>query len=195
MKHPFVAAGVFLLFFGCTLAQVQVNVVSERTALENQVLGSYNSLADEVMLVASVRGMDPTGRIEQPPRRSREQQDAIEAMQVLAFNEDDIDAFKRLGWVGEDNRGLLEEFPMEKTAVPDELKEFAQRYGEDEFRNVLTQVNEARERIMRRVVETNPHLSEKDLPDVRRVFAKLNREHALSGEKIQNEGGSWVVKP
>ena len=66
-----------VLVFGCTLADVQVNVVSERTSLENQVLGSYNALADDVLLVASVRGMDPLGHVQTTPRRSREFQNAI----------------------------------------------------------------------------------------------------------------------
>jgi uncharacterized protein YdbL (DUF1318 family) len=195
MNRLYIPAGLFLLFFGCTLAQVQVNVVSERTALENQVLGSYNSLSDEVLLVASVRGLDPTGKIETPPRRSREQRDAIEAVQVLAFNEDDTDAFKRLGWVGEGNTGLLQAFSMDKTSAPKELAAFAERYGEEEFKSVVSRVNDAREVVMRRVVETAPNLTEADLPEVRRVFAKLNRENALPGEKIQNEDGAWVVKP
>ena len=90
---------------GCTLAKVDVNVVSQRTALENQVLGSYNALSDDVLLVASVRGVDPTGKIETPPRKSREYQNAVTAMETLAFHEDDVDAFKRLGWVGENNSG------------------------------------------------------------------------------------------
>ena len=58
----------------CTLAKVDVNVVSERTALENQVLGSYNALTQDVLLVASVRGVDPTVAIKTPPKKSREYQ-------------------------------------------------------------------------------------------------------------------------
>ena len=69
MKRPclkLIVASVFFLS-GCTLADVKVNVVSQRTALENQVLGSYNSLSDEVLLVASVRGVEPSGTIKPLP--------------------------------------------------------------------------------------------------------------------------------
>ena len=100
---------------GCTLAEVKVNVASERTSLENQILGSYNSLSEETLLVASVRGVDPLGRIQTPQKKSGEQQDAVTAMQVLSFHADDVDAFKRLGWVGEDNKGLLTAFAMQLT--------------------------------------------------------------------------------
>lgn len=192
------SAILFLMFgalAGCTLAQVQVQVASERTALENQVLGSYNALSDEVMLVASVRGVDPFGQIQAPPPRSLEYQHAMEAIQVMAFHEDDVRAFKRLGWVGENNQGLLTPFPMETQNVPQDLKEFVSRYPEGEFEDVTHQVNQAREVLMRRVVETNPDLTMRDLPAVQEVFGKLNRENALAGEKIQNPDGAWTVKP
>ena len=177
---------------GCTLAAVDVNVVSERTALENQVLGSYNALSDDVLLVASVRGVDPGGKIKTVPRKSREHQNAVMAIETLAFHEDDMDAFKRLGWVGENNLGLLTTFPMNKENAPDDLQAFAARYPPDEFLSVVKQVNRAREVVMMRVVETNSDFTEKDLPRIKRVFAKLNREKALSGEKIQKEDGSWA---
>ena len=195
MRQRLLLAGIAVLAFGCTLAEVQVNVVSERTALENQVLGAYNSLSDEVLLVASVRGVDPTGKIESPPRMSRGKQDAVDAVQVVAFNQDDIDAFKRIGWVGEGREGLLKAFPMETTAAPEDLADFAARYPKAEFEAVVGQVNAARETIMRRVVETDPALDEDDLPQVRRVFGKLNRESALPGEKVETEDGMWENKP
>ena len=180
------------IIMGCTLAKVDVNVVSERTALENQVLGSYNALSDDVLLVASVRGVDPSGKIKTPPRKSREYQNAVTAMETLAFHEDDVDAFKRLGWVGENNLGLLTSFPMNREKAPDDLQAFVARYPQNEFLSVVKQVNGAREVVMMRVVETNADFTEKDLPQIKRVFAKLNREKALPGEKLQKEDGSWT---
>jgi hypothetical protein len=195
MKPYYFLGLLVLLLFGCTLAQVEVSVVSERTALENQVLGSYNALSQEVLLVASVRGVDPMGRIQTPPRRSKDYQDATASMQTLAFHADDLEAFKRLGWVGENNEGLLTPFPMNKDRIPEDLKTFANRYQKEEFNIVLEEVNTAREVIMRRVVEINDDFSMEDLPKIRRVFGKINRENALQGEKIQTEDGSWKVKP
>ncbi len=180
---------------GCTLAQVKVDVVSERTSLENQVLGTYNALDREMLLVASVRGVDAEGRVETPPRQSQEQQDVLLAMQVLSFHEDDLQAFKQLGWVGENKEGLLTAFPMTKEKVPKELKEFAERYKEEEFRSVVGKINSAREVVMQRVIATNENFTEGDLPAVRSVFAKLNAENAKSGDKVQAEDGTWKVKP
>jgi hypothetical protein len=188
---------ILIILSGCTLAEVQVNVVSERTALENQVLGSYNSLGQEMLLVASVRGVDPLGKIKPPPRQSQGFKDAIEAMQTMAFHADDVDAFKRLGWTGENNRGFLAPFPIKKTPVkgtPQNLREFAARYPEKEFTTVIQQVNIARDVVMKRVVEINEDFTTQDLPKIRRVFGNINRENALPGDKIQKEEGSWIVK-
>lgn len=194
LRNLALAAALSSALCACTLAEVKVNVASERTSLENQILGSYNALSDETLLVASVRGVDPLGRIQTPPRKSGEQQDAIAAMQVLSFHADDVDAFKRLGWVGEDNRGLLQAFPLARDKSPDDLKDFAARYGQKEFDSVVAEVNAAREVVMRRAVETNVRLTTADLPKVRAVFAKLASDTSRPGDRLQNPDGSWTVK-
>ena len=195
MKKTLSMLMVVALCAGCTLAQVKVDVVSERTSLENQVLGTYNALDREMLLVASVRGVDTEGRVQTPPRQSREQQDVLLAMQVLSFHEDDLQAFKQLGWVGENKEGLLTVFPMTKEKVPKELKDFADRYTEEEFKSVVEKMNSAREIVMRRVIALNENFTEADLPVVRSVFAKLNAENTNSGDKYQAEDGTWKVKP
>lgn len=192
LAKPFVFIFVFIL--GCTLADVKVEVMSERTTLENQVLGAYNSLDSEMLLAASVRGVDSKGRIRRPPKHSREHKDAVASMQVLAFHDDDLQAFKRLGWAGENAEGTITAFPMDKASVPEDLKVFAERYKAEEFDAVISQVNEAREAVMRRVVDLNENMSEKNMPEVRRIFGKLNRENARPGEKIQMDDGTWKIR-
>lgn len=182
------------LLSGCTLAKVDVTVVGERTALENQVLGTYNALDQEMLLAASVRGVDPEGRLRRPPPKSQDQKDAVQAMQVLAFHADDVAAFKRLGWVGEGNQGLLGTFPLERKKAPGDLAAFAADFREEEFRAVVAAVNGARDTVMRRVIEVNEDFSEADLPRVRGVFASLNADKALPGEKVQGADGAWQVK-
>ncbi len=186
---------IMLMFVsGCTLAQVKVEVVSERTALENQVLGTYNSLDSEMLLLASVRSVDSEGSIQKPPRQSQEHKDAMTAIQVQSFHADDVQAFKQLRWVGENNEGLLTAFQMSKENAPENLKDFAARYTSEEFNAVISQVNQSREIIMLRVIEMNENLKESDMPEIRRIFGKLNAENALNGEKIQSENGTWTIK-
>jgi hypothetical protein len=181
-----------LLLGGCTLAKVDVNVVGERTSLENQVLGTYNSLSEELLLVASVRGVSPTGTIEAPPRRSPEQQDATRALETIAFHADDLDAFKRLGWAGENREGLISPFPREVPKnLPRELQSFATLYTEAEFRQVIDEVNQSREVLMQRVVQTNENFTARDLPAIRKVFAKINRQNSAPGTRVQADDGTW----
>jgi len=179
----------------CTLADLEVNVVSERTALENQVLGTYNALNEDAMLVASVRGVTPTGEIEVRPEQSPEQQQAVEAMQVLGFHQDDVQNLKTLGWVGENRQGVLSAFPMQSGNVPDGLEEFAARFSQEEFSFVLQEVNQARETIMRQVIQTNESFTEQDLDRIREVFWRMHAEQALPGEKVQATDGTWEVSP
>ncbi|GAM09837.1 hypothetical protein OR1_02119 [Geobacter sp. OR-1] len=183
---------VILALSGCTLAKVDVNVVSERTSLENQVLGTYNSLNEELLLVASVRGVSPTGRIETPPRRSPEQQDAVRALETIAFHADDLESFKRLGWVGENREGLIAPFPREiPKTLPADLKDFATLYNDAEFSQVIEEVNQSREVLMQRVIQTNENFTSKDLPAIRKVFAGINRQNSTPGTKVQADDGSW----
>ena len=128
------AIGVILaLLTGCTLADVNVEVISERTALENQVLGSYNALDAQMLLTASVRGVDASGNIARPPAHSREYKDTLRAMQTLDFHADDLERFKRLGWVGENNQGRVERFGMSTEKAPASLLDFAETYSTEEF--------------------------------------------------------------
>lgn len=184
--------GVMLLVTGCTLAKVDVNVVSERTSLENQVLGTYNSLSEDMLLVASVRGVSPTGKIDAPPRHTPEQVDATRAMETIAFHADDVESFKRFGWIGENQDGLLTPFTRETPNVTSqELKSFAANYSESEFQQVIKEVNQARDVLMMRVVQTNENFTVKDLPAIRKVFARINRQNSAPGAKVQDADGRW----
>lgn len=183
---------VALLLGGCTLAKVDVNVVSERTSLENQVLGTYNSLSEDLLLVASVRGVSPTGKIDAPPRRSPEQEDATNALETISFHADDLESFKRLGWVGENREGLITPFPRDiPKNLPPDLQAFATLYTDAEFRQVIDEVNQSREVLVQRVVQTNENFTARDIPAIRRVFAKINRQNSAPGTKVQADDGTW----
>lgn len=193
MRYLSIVMGMMVLS-GCTLADVKVDVLSERTALENQVLGSYHSLDGQMLLSASVRGVDSSGKIARPPEHSREYKDTLSAMQTIDFHEDDLERFKRLGWAGENNQGLVEPFPKDSTDVPASLKDFADRYTSEEFEFVISRINESREKIMMQVIYMNANLNESDLPEVKKIFAAINADKARPGDKIQDQTGNWVTK-
>lgn len=179
------AAGLMLAACG-KLVNVDVTVVDQKTALENQILGSYEELGDEMLLLASVRSVDGEGRLvtvaEIPPGKK----EAIRAMQRQEFNRDDIQTFKQMGIAGEGNTGELKFFENEKTSGDLRFKNFVQAIIREENQDRLT--------ILDRTIATNEAFAEGDLPKVRKIFAGLNRDGAQPGEKIQLENGDWTVK-
>ncbi|MDZ4186307.1 MAG: hypothetical protein U1D97_15190 [Desulfuromonadales bacterium] len=191
ISNRLIFALVLLPLCACTLAKVDVNVVSERTSLENQVLGTYNTINDDLLLVASVRGISPTGRITPAPQRTPEQETAVRALETVSFHADDIEAFKRLGWVGEGSDGLLAPFPRIQPKGGSSDQTFAATYSDGEFSEVLEQVNKARDVLMLRVIQTNENFTVQDLPEIRRVFAKINQQNSPPGSKVQKADGTW----
>lgn len=177
-----------LLLSGCSgkLVDVNVTIVDQKTALENQILGSYEELGNEMLLLASVRSVDEEGKLktvaEIPPGKMK----AIRAMQRQEFNRDDIQRFKEMGIAGEGNDGLLVYFENDRSRKDPKFKEFSQ--------TLIREENEDRLTILRRTIATNENFSEEDLPKVQRIFAGLNRENAKKGEKIQLDNDTWSVK-
>ena len=172
------------IFMGCGGPLVGVTVVDERTALENQVLGTYQELNQEVMLVASVRYIDPKGKLKQTAELPPGKKEVTRALQRISFNKDDLIRFKKLGLVGENNKGGVSLLSPEK--VPPEDNAFLD--------NLLKEENKDRLVVMRRVVETNETLTPQDLPKVHNMFAALNRDKAAKGEWVQLENNTWVQK-
>jgi uncharacterized protein YdbL (DUF1318 family) len=172
------------LFIGCGGPLVGVTVVDERTALENQVLGTYQELNQEVMLVASVRYIDPKGKLKQTAELPPGKKEVARALQRISFNKDDLNRFKAMGVVGENTKGGVSLLSPEK--VPAKDKAFLD--------NLLKEENEDRLVVMHRVVETNETLTPQDLPKVHNMFAALNRDKAMKGEWVQLENEKWVQK-
>ncbi len=99
MKHMSQTILWLVLVFvaGCGGPLVGVTVVDERTALENQVLGTYEELNREVLLVASVRYIDPKGKLKKSAEIPSGKKKVIRALQRASFNKDDIDQYKEQG--------------------------------------------------------------------------------------------------
>ena len=180
---PCLVASVVLLT-ACGGPLVGVTVVDERTALENQVLGSYQELTQEVLLVASVRYIDPEGKLIAKPPLPPGKEAAIRAMQRSAFNKDDIDQLKAQGILGENNEGGITIVAPEKVAS--ERQAFV--------KSLVGEENADREVLMQRVLATNEKLTQQDMPKVRQTFAALNRDRARPGDLVQMESGQWIKK-
>jgi len=183
-SQQFLVPFLLSVLTGCGGPLVGVTVVDERTALENQVLGTYQELNQEVMLVASVRYIDPKGKLKQTAELPPGKKEVTRALQRISFNKDDLNRFKAMGLVGENIKGGISLLSPEK--VPAEDKAFLD--------NLLKEENEDRLVVMHRVVETNETLTPQDLPKVHKMFAALNRDKALKGEWVQLENEQWIQK-
>jgi len=53
--------------------------------------------------------------------------------------------------------------------------------------------NADRERLFRAVIAIDVTLSSRDLPLLRRIFAKLQRSTARPGQKVQGDDGRWIT--
>lgn len=175
---------LFLLLTACGGPLIGVTVVDERTALENQVLGTYQELNQEVMLLASVRYIDPQGKLKQTKKLPKGKKAVVRALQRVSFNKDDLNRYKRSGAIGENNEGGITLLAPEKIKPKD--REFVE--------NLIKEENTDRVIIMNRVIETNETLTKNDLSKVYNMFAALNRDKAVNGEWIQLENGEWIQK-
>jgi hypothetical protein len=188
MKRIVSSAFLLFLFSAChgPLIGVNVEVVDEKTLLERQILGSYDELSKDLVMIASVRGVDESGKIKPalylPPGKEK----ALRAAQSREFNRDDLEAFKRDGCVGETRDGLIGILPCSKMKGDKKYAGFVKEVADEENRDRLV--------ILARVIETSENLSPNDLPKLRRVFAQMNADAAKKGDSIQLENGTWTVK-
>jgi hypothetical protein len=151
-------------------------VLDRKTQLENQILGTFQRLEDDLILASSVRGDRPEPKL-QPLER-----EAVEALMSREFHRDDIEALKSKRVVGEALTGLL----VLRTRPTDEAE--AKR-----ARELLEEENRCRMVILRRAIALHRDLSEKDLPELQRVLYRLNRQIARAGDEVQEENGTWTV--
>lgn len=171
---------------GGPLVDVDVTVVDQKTALENQILGSYEELGKDMMLLASVRSVDQDGKLKSAANLPPGKMEAIRAMQRREFNKDDIVAFKNSGVAGEGKDGLLAFFEVDRAKSDEKYKKFVQTIIEEENADRIT--------TLKRILATNESFEDDELPKVQQISASLNRDNAKPGQKIQMEDGSWTVK-
>jgi uncharacterized protein YdbL (DUF1318 family) len=185
MQHKFTALAVLALvavLSGCAVKAPEVRITGTRTALENQILGTYAQIQEDVWMVASVRSSEGGEEVV----ISEEKQRVLDAMQNREFNKDDVDEFKKDGCVGENNQGLLELRTSAKLEQDAEYNTLVQ--------TIIWQENRDRKIIMDRVIELNEGIGPEAQPEVAAVFAKMNRDNARPGDWVQLPNGQWTRK-
>ena len=176
---------VFLcLILGCSAKpEINVTLIGEKTALEEQILGNYKSIGNDVWLIASVRSEDQDKK---KVPLSPGQKAAIEAYQSREFNKDEIDELKQQGIAGENSHGYLEIISKNKLEADAQESDYIEKLVEGE--------NKDRKVIMTRIISASQNLSEGDFDKVEEVFADMMRKEAKKGEWIQLSDGKWIQK-
>ena len=166
----------------CSIKAPEVRVTGEMTTLEREVLGTYHEMEEDTWMIASTRAARGEGKVKISPEKRK----VLDAMQSQKFNKDDIDEFKKKGYVGEDQEGYLEVRPS------DELSE------NETQRNLVMEIiqeeNGDREIIMGRVIELNDSLKKTGRQEILKIFAKMNQDNSPGGTWIQLADGEWIKK-
>jgi len=190
-----VPAALVLALGGCSglggLVGTQIEVEAGQRSLEEQVLGSYEHLGEEVYVMAGVRAIDPISGNPSPPRPMTESEArALAARRRMEFNRDDVLRFRGEGYVGEGNDGLLMAFEDELARLEENDPRRARL-----VREVVQEENEDRLVVMRRIVDTNPDLrGPEGMAVVGRILAARQRDEADKGVRLQLPDGTWAVK-
>ncbi len=173
---------LILTILACSIKAPEVQVTGEKTALEREVIGTYHEMEEDTWMVASAR----TARGEDKVKISPEKRKVLDALQEQKFNKDDIDAFKRQAYVGENNQGFLEVRPSRELGSNPETGKLVE--------DIIREENADREIIMGRVIELNDALKKAVRDDVMGIFARMNQDNSPSGTWIQRPDGTWIRK-
>jgi len=178
----FILSLVSITVLSCSVKAPEVKITGEKTALENQVIGTYQEIEQDAWTLASVRSTTPG----QAPKMPAEKKKVFEAIQGRKFNKDDIDEFKKAEIVGENNEGLLEIRNYQKLESDPELKTRVTKIVETE--------NGYRKIIMDRIIVLNESAAKAGSNNVAKIFAKINKDNSEPGTWIQSDDGKWIKK-
>ena len=178
----FIGISAVAAFCACSIKAPEVRLTGEKTSLEKEILGTYHLMREDTWMVASTRAVTEKPAITMSPEKKR----SLDALRDQEFNRDDVEEFKRNGFVGETMDGRLVVRPSEELSrIPDTAKLV------DE---IVQEENAGRQIIMERVVELNDALKRAVPGDVSAVFAKMYQENSPAGTWIQKPDGTWIKK-
>lgn len=165
---------------------IEFQVASQRTAIEEQILGAYEEMDNELVLMSSVRAVDASGNESHKVQNDLEKR-ATEAKQNQQFNMDDLRELKKKEILGEKIDGSIDLLPAGKGKKPkDEEKLLAEVIRDEENRDRLI--------IWQRVIEKSPDLKDEDLKIVRKNYHQQMVEKLDAGMWYQDDKEEWVKK-
>ncbi len=169
---------LLVAFSSCTLTTTKVIQIDKKSTLEQQFIGEYEELTDDLVTSASVRaeanGLGKDG--------SDPYQRALQARRVQLFYKEDLDRARAKGCIGEASDGRAQERACPEPGSPPSVARLVS--GENQARSALVEYA----------------LSKSDVPtdsERTQVWQALRRivlESAPKGTPVQNNAGQWVAK-
>ncbi len=174
---------LFVLLTGCAIRLPKITATGERTAFENQIVGSYKMIEEQAWMVASLRASGKmTDSLEIAPGKRL----VLEAILRQQFNADDIEEFKRREIVGEGNRGFIVIREEGYIALDSDYQLLV--------RKVVDEENSDREVIISRLLDLHPEIDPSESAKIGAIYARLKQEASPKGTWIQDENGEWYRK-
>lgn len=160
----------------CSIKTPEITLTGEKTALENQIIGSFEQLNQQNHLTTSVRTtpLDATA--------TGGTESVIQALQNQQFIQDEIDELKQDKVIGENNAGYLEILGSDKYRTDPLYRKRVDRLVEEENNN-------------RRIIYQKASMGADWSAATAITLAKLQQEKTAPGTMIQLETGEWIEKP
>lgn len=162
-----------------------LNLTSEKTAVERQIIGDYMELEKDAWVISSVKTPHSSGRTKADITGDPE---LLKAEKVRSFHAERLAAYKSEGAAGEGSDGFAAYIQSEKYESDPAQKKI--------LLAVLDEENMARKIIFRRslLAMNNVEPSADEIRAFGKIFADEQRVLAARGEWVQENSGKWVKK-
>lgn len=179
---------MMLAFSNCTIKPPEVIITSEKTALENQLLGSTAKITDDPISTAAV--WSAAVRYDQRPYdlsdTSVTSDEAARRRLILAqirrqTMQEYISQLKKSGYIGERQDGFLK-------VMSDTVSQY------DAVTRVVTAENEDRTIIMEFYGRSQGMATDKDLTSIKMNFAEIMARISPTGTWVEDRQGGWTRK-
>lgn len=166
-------------------------VVDEKTTLESQVLGQYEPLSEDLLLIGTLPGVARRGveaglagasGVSSEVVRA-EQEQLFRALLAQEYRRAELNRYRQEGWIGEGAEGDLVLLEKRLTGVDSATRKRVQLLVEEE--------NQDRQAVLDAVISLSPDLTRQDRDELRQIFARQYFEQAGPGVWIEQPPGNW----
>ena len=170
---------VMVFSSGCITIKT-VNI-SQKTSLENQLMGAFQPLSKDELLLASVRvkGDGTLATIDSSEKH------ALEARQRQLFNQDEVAEYAALGCVGEKRDATLAIRDCAERQTPQRATR---------LKEVVAQENADRMTLIDWAIAHHENISAADRSEVVAIYRRMRLRHAQEGTWIQQDTQRWQRK-